>query len=99
MAFPVHAGDGVYILSDSSEIKGKQTAIVAEGRLGKVQTPKRPSYYKGPICPKCGDYRIRELAASREAAESREPTHRKAVGVKTLPALYVCGCGKRWQEG
>lgn len=60
------------------------------------EEPSTPEGYKGPLCPKCGDYRIRVLSAEREAAESQEPTHRKAVGVKILPALYVCPCGKRF---
>lgn len=59
--------------------------------------PTIPKDYKGPTCPKCGEYRVRQLSAGREAAESLEPSHRKAVGVKMLPALYACPCGKRWE--
>ncbi len=97
MSFPVYARDGVYILSDSSKVKGKQAAIDAEANLpyGEVKS-QAPEDYDGPTCPKCGDYRIRVLSAEREAAECREPTHRKAVGVKMIPALYVCPCGKRF---
>lgn len=103
MAFPVYVGGGVYVLSDSSKVKGKQTAKAAEGKLGTSnETPEVPKDYKGPICPRCGDFRVKVLAAAREAAESREPTHRAAVGVKMLPAQYICGrvgCGMRWIEG
>jgi len=97
MGFPVHIRDGVYVLSDSTRVTGKQAAIVEENKLqsnGAVPAP--PEDYDGPTCPKCGDYRIRALSSTREAAECREPTHRKAVGVRMLPALYVCPCGKRF---
>ncbi len=96
MSFPVYARDGVYILSDSSKVKGKQVAIEAESKLSGITVPEAPEDYKGPLCPKCGDHRIRVLSAVREAAECREPTHRKAVGVRMIPALYVCPCGKRF---
>ena len=94
--FPVYAKDGVYVISDSSLVKGKQAAIEAQAAIDGVTLP--PKGYKGPLCPKCGDHRVRQLSASREAAECLEPTHRKAMGVKMLPALYVCPCGKRWKE-
>lgn len=95
MSFPVYIENGVYVISDSNKVKGKQAAIEAQAVLN--GTTAVPKDYKGPICPKCGDYRVRQLSAGREAAECLEPTHRKAVGVKMLPALYVCPCGKRWK--
>lgn len=97
MSFPVHTSEGVYVISDASKVKGKQAALAAESRLRSKGVARVPKGYKGPVCPKCGDYRIRQLSAAREAAECLEPTHRKAVGVKMLPALYVCPCGKRWE--
>lgn len=96
MGFPVYVTDGVYILSDARKVKGKQAAIEEESKLSGITVPDAPKDYKGPTCPKCGNYRIRVLSAEREAAECREPTHRKVVGVKMLPALYVCPCGKRF---
>ena len=101
MSFPVYINDGVYVISDSSKVKGKQAAIEAENKLkiasGTAAGIEVPKGYKGPICPKCGDYRVRQLSAVREAAECLEPTHRAAIGVKMLPALYACPCGKRWE--
>jgi len=102
--FPVHARKGVYILSDASKVQGKQAALTAEGRLQKesrLQNSEEvtgvPKGYKGPICPRCGNHRVRQLSASMEAAECLEPTHRKVTGVKMLPELYACPCGKRWK--
>ena len=103
-SFPVHIGDGVFILSDATKLRGKQKAIAKEEELqqaaGSTVKP-MPKKYKGPYCPRkgCGSGRLRALRSSgTEAAESHEPTHRKAHGVKILPALYVCTeCGKRFE--
>lgn len=108
MSFPVHTGSGSYVISDSSVIRGKQTALDAQTLLDEVSTsvspttPSPPKGYKGPVCPKCGDYRLRVLSAgSTEAAEFTEPTHRaatKALGrpILKLPNRLVCPCGNRF---
>jgi len=90
MAFPVHAADGVYILSDSSKVRGKQTAIDAQEKL----TPGSPvpKGYKGPLCPRtgCGSANIRAI---------RSHEGRGIGGRGKLPRIYSCHvCGMRWQE-
>lgn len=103
MAFPVHTKSGSYVISDSSIVRGKQTALDAQAQLdsgGKVAAV--PKGYKGPVCPSCGDYKLRALSSGNtETAEFAEPTHRaatKALGrpIRKLPNQYVCRCGKRF---
>lgn len=91
MSFPEYAGGGYYELSDGSRVRGKQAAIRAEGAAAK---PTKDT------CPRCGDTRLTQISASREASECLEPTHRKVVGVKIIRAIYACTvCGKRWSVG
>ncbi len=50
----------------------------------------------GPTCPRCNSTVVKQISAQREAAESREPTHRAVVGVKMISSIYACHCGKRF---
>jgi len=60
-------------------------------------TIKRPTPPKDK-CSRCGDTRIRQLSARREASECLEPSHRKVVGVKIISEIRECtACGKRWK--
>lgn len=52
--------------------------------------------YTGPTCPRCNSITVKQISAQREAAESREPTHRAVVGVKMISSIYACHCGKRF---
>jgi len=98
--FPKHIGEGTYELSDGSQLRGKRAAMRAESRLSgtKAEAPLEPvPKVKKLRCPRCkSDVLTQIRAAGMEAAESAEPSHRKVVGVKTLPAIYECvPCGKR----
>ncbi len=74
----------------------KKPPIIKE--LPKKEPEKKPEKVKpkGPTCPKCNSTVVKQISAQREAAESREPTHRAVVGVKMISSIYACSCGKRF---
>lgn len=110
MPFPVHTKSGVYVISDSSLVRGKQKAIAAQADLDEeaadsvgisLHSATVPANYKGPICPRCGGYQCRAIRSHPvEAAGFAEPSHRAANPTRPLlPRYYSCGgCGKRWTE-
>ncbi len=73
----------------------KPNALSSTSKRSQVEKPEKVKP-TGPTCPRCNSTVVKQISAQREAAESREPTHRAVVGVKMISSIYACSCGKRF---